>query len=96
MKGKQSGRYSDILTLMGMELLNLQNSRMHLRQLGVCLLIQRWLLCSTSMMQKLDYEEFANFFANKGSGNNPNVNPVFGITREPPNQVVDKVKKVLK
>jgi hypothetical protein len=34
---------------------------------------------------KLDYEEFAMFFANKGSGNNPNVNPVFGISREPPN-----------
>lgn len=26
---------------------------------------------------KLDYEEFANAFALKGSGNNPNVNPVF-------------------
>jgi Ca2+-binding EF-hand superfamily protein len=34
---------------------------------------------------KLDYEEFARFFANLGSGNNPNVNPVFGMTREPPN-----------
>jgi hypothetical protein len=34
---------------------------------------------------KLDYEEFSSFFARKGSGNNPNVNPVFGITREPPN-----------
>jgi Ca2+-binding EF-hand superfamily protein len=28
---------------------------------------------------KIDYEEFASFFARKGSGNNPNVNPVFGI-----------------
>jgi Ca2+-binding EF-hand superfamily protein len=37
---------------------------------------------------KLDYEEFASFFARKGSGNNPNVNPVFGLTREPPNQVL--------
>jgi hypothetical protein len=34
---------------------------------------------------KLDYEEFSMFFANRGSGNNPNVNPVFGLTREPPN-----------
>ncbi len=34
---------------------------------------------------KIDYEEFASFFARKGSGNNPNVNPVFGINREPPN-----------
>lgn len=31
-----------------------------------------------------------------GSGNNPNVNPVFGITREPPNQVIDKIKVTLK
>jgi hypothetical protein len=45
---------------------------------------------------KLDYEEFANFFATKGSGNNPNVNPVFGATREAPNQVLDKIKQVLK
>lgn len=37
---------------------------------------------------KLDYEEFASFFAIKGSGNNPNVNPSFGLTREPPNQVL--------
>jgi len=44
---------------------------------------------------KLDYEEFSSFFARKGSGNNPNVNPVFGISREPPNQVLEKVKQVL-
>lgn len=45
---------------------------------------------------KLDYEEFAGFFARRGSGNNPNVNPVFGLTREPPNQVLDKIKETLK
>jgi Ca2+-binding EF-hand superfamily protein len=45
---------------------------------------------------KLDYEEFAAFFAKKGSGNNPNVNPVFGIGREAPNQVLEKVKATLK
>lgn len=45
---------------------------------------------------KLDYEEFAKVIARMGSGNNPNVNPVFGITREAPNQVLDKVKVVLK
>lgn len=33
---------------------------------------------------KLDYEEFANFFASKGAGNNPNVKSVFSPTREPP------------
>lgn len=27
----------------------------------------------------LDYEEFSAFMALKGSGNNPNVNPVFAI-----------------
>lgn len=45
---------------------------------------------------KLDYEEFAKFIARMGSGNNPNVNPVFGIEREPPNQVLDKIKNTLK
>lgn len=45
---------------------------------------------------KLDYEEFAAFFALKGSGNNPNVNPSFGIKREPPNQVLDKILATLK
>ena len=45
---------------------------------------------------KLDYEEFASFIARKGSGNNPNVNPVFGLTREPPNQVLEKIKTTLK
>lgn len=45
---------------------------------------------------KLDYEEFTALFAMKGSGNNPNVNPSFGITREPPNQVLQKIRDVLK
>jgi Ca2+-binding EF-hand superfamily protein len=45
---------------------------------------------------KLDYEEFASHIARMGSGNNPNVNPVFGITREAPNQVLDKIKSTLK
>jgi len=45
---------------------------------------------------KLDYEEFAAWFAIRGSGNNPNVNPVFGITREPPNQVLKKILETLK
>ena len=30
---------------------------------------------------KLDYEEFAGFFALMGTGNNPNVNPSFGAER---------------
>ncbi len=45
---------------------------------------------------KLDYEEFAAYFAQMGSGNNPNVNPVFGAGREPPNQILDKIRATLK
>lgn len=45
---------------------------------------------------KLDYEEFANWFAIKGSGNNPNVNPSFGVRREPPRQVLQKILDTLK
>ena len=45
---------------------------------------------------KLDYEEFSAWFAIKGSGNSPNVNPVFGITREPPNQVLKKILDTMK
>jgi Ca2+-binding EF-hand superfamily protein len=50
----------------------------------------------TNSNGKVDYIEFASFIARKGSGNNPNVNPVFGITREPPNQVIDKILIVLR
>lgn len=45
---------------------------------------------------KLDYEEFAAWFALRGSGNNPNVNPAFGAKREAPNQVLDKILSTLK
>jgi Ca2+-binding EF-hand superfamily protein len=45
---------------------------------------------------KLDYEEFSAWFAIRGSGNNPNVNPVFGIQREPPNQVLQKILDTMK
>lgn len=50
----------------------------------------------TNRNGKIDYIEFASAFARKGSGNNPNVNPVFGVTREPPGQVIDKILVVLK
>lgn len=50
----------------------------------------------TNKNGKVDYIEFASFIARKGSGNNPNVNPVFGITRDPPNQTLDKILIVLK
>lgn len=45
---------------------------------------------------RLDYEEFASMFAIRGSGNNPNVNPSFGVSREPPNQVLEKIRDTLK
>lgn len=32
----------------------------------------------------------------RGTGNNPNVNPVFGLTREPPHQVLEKIRSVLR
>lgn len=35
-------------------------------------------------------------FAIRGSGNNPNVNPTFGIEREPPLQVLSKIRDTLK
>lgn len=44
---------------------------------------------------RLDYEEFGNMFAIRGSGNNPNVNPSFGASREPPNQVLAKIRDTL-
>jgi len=44
---------------------------------------------------RIDYEEFCAWFAIRGSGNNPNVNPVFGLSRDPPTQVLDKIKKHL-
>ena len=44
----------------------------------------------------LDYEEFASFFAKKGSGQNPNVNPVFSMTREAPESIIDKIRKTLR
>lgn len=44
---------------------------------------------------RLDYEEFSSMFAIRGSGNNPNVNPSFGASREPPNQVLAKIRDTL-
>jgi len=44
---------------------------------------------------KVDFEELAAWIALRGSGNNPNVNPVFGLTREQPNVVLQKIRNVL-
>lgn len=43
----------------------------------------------------LDFEEFAGMYALRGTGNNPNVNPVFGLVREAPHQVLEKIRSVL-
>lgn len=40
---------------------------------------------------RVDYEEMAAMVAIRGSGNNPNVNPVFGLNRDPPKQILDKI-----
>jgi len=45
---------------------------------------------------KIDYEEFSQWFALRGSGNNPNVNPVFGVVRDPPHQILNKILSYLK
>lgn len=47
---------------------------------------------------KLDYEEFSGFIATKGfgKGNSPNVNPVFAMEREKPDQVLEKIRTKLK
>lgn len=45
---------------------------------------------------QLDWEEFAGIYALRGTGNNPNVNPVFGLTRQAPTAVLDKIRGVLK
>lgn len=50
----------------------------------------------TNSSGKLDFEEFAGMMALRGTGNNPNVNPVFGLTREPPHQILDKIRSVLR
>jgi len=44
---------------------------------------------------KIDYEEMAAMVAIRGSGNNPNVNPSFGLNREPPKQILDKILSCL-
>lgn len=45
----------------------------------------------TNNSGKVDYEEMSAMIAIRGSGNNPNVNPVFGLNRDPPKQILDKI-----
>ena len=44
---------------------------------------------------KICSDKIVNYFALKGSGNNPNVKPKFKVEAEPPNQVLAKVRKTL-
>lgn len=44
----------------------------------------------------LDFEEFAGMYALRGTGNNPNVSPIFGLSKAPPQSVMDKIRGVLK
>jgi Ca2+-binding EF-hand superfamily protein len=44
----------------------------------------------------LAYDEFCNVFATMGSGNNPNVNPVFKLMRSVPEVVLKKVMDIIK
>eukprot|EP01022_Parablepharisma_sp_SALTPOND_P017028 TRINITY_DN2633_c0_g1_i1.p4 TRINITY_DN2633_c0_g1~~TRINITY_DN2633_c0_g1_i1.p4 ORF type:complete len:412 (-),score=56.34 TRINITY_DN2633_c0_g1_i1:168-1403(-) len=44
---------------------------------------------------KICSDKIVNYFALKGSGNNPNVKPKFKVEAEPPNQVLAKIKKTL-
>lgn len=44
---------------------------------------------------KLAYDEFCNVFATMGSGNNPNVNPVFRMQRQCPEHIVKRVGEVV-
>lgn len=44
---------------------------------------------------KICAEKMANYFALKGAGENPNVVPKFKVAAEPPNQVLEKMKKTL-
>lgn len=56
-----------------------------------------------TLFEKFDYDrsgkiccdKIASYFALKGSGNNPNVQPKFTVEAEPPNQVLEKIKKNL-
>lgn len=45
---------------------------------------------------KLAYDEFCALFALKGAGVNPNINPVFKLSREPPYEILNKIKNGLK
>lgn len=44
---------------------------------------------------KICCDKLANYYALRGSGNNPNVKPKFKVEAEPPNQVLQKVRKNL-
>jgi Ca2+-binding EF-hand superfamily protein len=44
----------------------------------------------------VNIESFAARFAHRASGNNPNINPVFGLSKEVPHEAIEKIRSVLK
>ena len=54
-----------------------------------------FLYYDTDKSGKICYDEFANIFARLDAGTNPNINPVFRSAREPPVEIMKKVKKEL-
>lgn len=45
---------------------------------------------------RFDYLEFSGHMALRGTGNNPNVNPIFSRARDPPTQALEKIRAELK
>jgi Ca2+-binding EF-hand superfamily protein len=44
---------------------------------------------------RFNYDQFAQMILNKGTGNNPNVNPVFGLHSDNPKSIMDNIAKQL-
>lgn len=44
----------------------------------------------------VNIEKIAGRFALRGTGNNPNINPVFGLSKEVPHDAIEKIRSVLK
>ena len=47
------------------------------------------------LIGKLTYDEFCGMVAQMGAGTNPNVNPVFEIARQPPLELINKIKNTI-
>lgn len=99
-EGKTVKRFFKHFDIMGRGCLNAAEFKKAMEALG-CTFKENELAAIFAKYDKngsgyLDFEEFAGMYALRGTGNNPNVNPVFGLTREPPHGVLDKIRAVLK